>query len=158
MRTALLLSVVAVLSACSGTAGPQGPQGPKGDTGPQGLKGDTGMVGPKGDTGLTGMQGPVGGGLYVSRSNAYCNEAAPAASSGSAVAQCNTQRDLVITGGCSAGTAPAGTILIANYPSVLAQGGNPGTWQCTWNFAPGVTPVDLATVGVKAHICCVTVP
>lgn len=160
MRTALLLSLLFVVVGCSSP----GPAGPKGDTGPAGLKGDTGATGAMGTTGAVGAmgaQGPMGGGLYVDRNSAYCKEVLGRSDAAAANASCDHQNDLIITGGCNSGTAPAGTILVQSYPNVSSLGpltSTPGTWNCTWNFAPGVTPMFAADFGGKATICCIRVP
>ena len=159
MRTALLLSSLFVVVGCSS----QGPVGPKGDTGTQGPKGDTGPAGAMGATGAAGAmgaQGATGGGLYVNRDAAYCKELLGRSDAPLAQVSCDDQNDLIITGGCSSGTAPAGTILANNHPDVRSLGPVlfPGSWTCSWSFAPGVTPMFAADFGGKASICCVRVP
>lgn len=161
MRTALLLLLSVVFAVgCSS----QGPAGPKGDTGAQGPKGDTGPAGPTGAMGAMGAPGATGatgGGLYVDRSSAYCKEVLGRSDAPLAEASCDDQNDLLITGGCSSGTAPAGTILTNNRPNSSSLGpltSTPGTWVCSWNFASGVTPMNASDFGGKATICCIRVP
>lgn len=159
MRTTLLFASLFIVGCSS-----QGPAGPKGDTGAQGPKGDTGPVGPMGSigtTGATGPQGAMGGGLYVDRNAAYCKEVLGLSTAASASAQCDDSNDLIITGGCTVGSAVAGMSLLVSAPnpsSLGPQTSTPGTWNCSWSFAPGVTPMFAADFGGKATICCVRVP
>ena len=159
MRTSLLV-LLTVVAGCSS----QGPVGPKGDTGSAGPKGE---AGPAGGTGLTGAMGAAGatgatgGGLYVDRNSAYCKEALGSSVDAEATVQCDDQNDLIITGGCQALTAPAGTALLASHPNMSSIGpltSVPGTWECRWSFAPGVAYAAASTFGGKATICCIKVP
>lgn len=160
MRTALLLASLFVVVGCSS----QGPVGPKGDPGAQGPKGDTGPAGAMGATGATGAmgaQGATGGGLFVDRNAAYCKEALGRSDAAFATVECDDQNDLLITGGCFSGTAPPGTIITQSRPNLSSLGpltSAPGTWVCSWDFAPGVTPMFAAAFGGKASICCIRVP
>lgn len=159
MRTALLLTSLFVVGCSSA-----GPVGPKGDTGAQGPKGDTGpagAMGAAGAVGAMGAQGATGGGLYVDRNSAYCKEVLGLSTVAAASASCDDQNDLIITGGCNSGTAPAGTSIFHSYPHLSSVGpltSTPGTWNCSWSFAPGVTPMFAADFGGKASICCIRVP
>ncbi|MDP1918908.1 MAG: hypothetical protein Q8L14_21845 [Myxococcales bacterium] len=160
MRTALALLTSLFVVGCSS----QGPVGPKGDTGAQGPKGDTGPAGAMGATGAvgaTGAQGATGGGLYVDRNAAYCKEVLGSSISSSAFATCDDSNDLLITGGCTVGSAVAGMSLLISAPnpsSLGPQTSATGTWNCSWGFAPGVTPTPAVDFGGKASICCIRVP
>lgn len=161
MRVSHILGVVlaaAVLAGCAergpqGEPGPQGPQGepgPKGDTGLQGAKGD------KGDKGDTGLQGPIGGGLYTSHADVYCNEVTSAPLVGGVVPPvvvlCDDGDDLGLTGSCS-GTANADAFLHENRPNVWSSVGTRAEWRCSYGFRSGATPVALTDI--KATICCI---
>jgi hypothetical protein len=171
MRILAAALLCLTIAACS--AGTTGPQGPKGDTGatgatgatgpqgPQGEPGDAGPPGPKGDTGATGA---TGGGLYVSKTSAYCVEAVPTGG-GDAVASCTGAIDLLITGGCF--IAPTATQNWSTLPPVLqsyprfVEGSPPASWVCTWaagspaNLGDGGLAADLADAGLRARVCCV---
>ena len=71
-----------------------GPAGPKGDTGAQGPAGPAGPQGPAGKPGRDGRDSiPNGkGSLYVNSSEL---------SSGSAIAYCNDENDIVLNGSCT---------------------------------------------------------
>lgn len=159
MRTALLLTSLFVVGCSS-----PGPAGPKGDPGVQGPRGETGPAGSTGATGAVGAmgaQGATGGGLYVDRNAAYCKEVLGRSDASLAEASCDDQNDLIVTGGCFSGTAPAGTIITQSRPNTSSLGpltSTPGTWICSWDFAPGVTPMFPAAFGGKASICCIRVP
>jgi hypothetical protein len=141
----LLIAVLVVsLSGCSAFQGPvgaQGPQGAKGETGP---KGEPGPQGIPGVAGTPGAQGPMGGGVYVSQANAYCNDSTTLDGGTAAAASC-TQGDLLLTGGCFAGALTLAT----SRPSFS---NSTATWSCGW--LPAATPADAILSRPAATICC----
>lgn len=158
MRFLPLFAVISIFAhAGCNERGPQGEPGPQGPQGEQGPKGDTGLRGNDGDPGQPGQPGapgPMGGGLYTSHADVYCNEVltAPLVNNvPTAVAQCNDGDDLALTGSCS-GTSNVNAYLQENRPNVWQSVGTTPEWRCTWPFRTG-TPVALTDI--RATICCI---
>ncbi len=95
----------------AGPAGPVGPQGPKGEPGLNGIDGKPGAagaqgaVGPKGDVGPQGPAGPAGApgkdgkdGLSITKNSLYTVSTGLIA--GSAIAYCEDENDIVLSGSC----------------------------------------------------------
>lgn len=172
MRSFIVVAVVvASLSGCSSFQGPKGDtgeQGPAGPAGPEGPRGPQGAPGATGPTGMPGAEGPpgmTGGGLYVAKAGVYCRGAN--ATSSNVEVKCDTDRDLLISGGCNAGNLPSAWMLRTNGPArnvwpgdgVHPAGGvGEATWRCEWTAEnPNPLP-DFANSQAKATICCVPVP
>ncbi len=171
MRSNILVFVVVVASSCSsfqgpkGDPGPEGPQGPAGAEGPRGPQGFAGPMGATGPQGPEGMPGMNGGGLYVSKQAAYCR--AVDATSDVVQARCLDANDLLLSGGCRAGSLPGRWMLRTNGPLSgvgVAAGGNyaadvgEATWTCEWSAETTSPLPDFATSGAQAVICCIAVP
>jgi hypothetical protein len=151
MLFSVILSV-GLLVAC-GEKGPAGSQGPAGATGPAGPVGPAGPIGPA---------GPAGGGLYVSRTNVYCDPPVVMPNDANVVtisATCRTALDLPLVGACEF-TGAGSVILKVNRPNAWGtQGALPAAWECGWtnlSISPGgdLVNVPMAT----ATICCITHP
>lgn len=103
------------VAGAQGPAGPAGPQGPKGEAGldgadgkngaagPTGPMGPQGPVGPAGPMGQQGQPGPKGvdgkDGLSISKGSLYVSVSGLAAAD--AIAYCNDENDIVLSGTCT---------------------------------------------------------
>lgn len=160
MMRFLSMLVVVTMMSCSGLTGPQGPQGERGAAGAQGA------AGPKGDTGATGAQGPIGGGLYVAATDAYCVSSERIGVE-TAVAYCvDDTHDLLLTGGCSTIRSNATDLRMVLETSAPAFRGAPdggattqtgAAWQCAWSLADpsAAGSGTIANTEFVATVCCI---
>jgi hypothetical protein len=115
----------------------------------QGLQGPQGIQGPQGPEGPQGPAGPAGG--YADKQDLVRREARTTVAAGiaaSAVASCDHDTDLVVTGGCSAEPMWLAQ-LINSKPFGVTSARTPGGWQCDYrNTSP---KTELA---VTAEVYC----
>ena len=131
----------------TGATGPQGPQGLQGlpgadgapgvagfagepgATGSVGLAGEPGAIGPIGPQGLQGIQGPAGSGsgsVALDRARTYkttVTTVVPAHFNNDAVAACNDENDVLLSGGASGFYYPANITITRSeaFPFTLRQ-------------------------------------
>lgn len=131
-----------------------------GAPGAQGAPGDPGAPGDKGDKGDPGLQGPPGGGLYTSRNDVYCNTAIPAdmpSGASTLVAQCDTPRDLPLSGFCSQIDRDGANTRTRAADWGLANSTLPASLFCEWSIANTGIPLSQLP-RAEAQICCVKNP
>lgn len=150
-RTLFVLPLVLLVACQEGSRGPVGPQGPEGSAGPQGPAGPQGVAGLQGPQ---GVQGPIGGGLYTSRDDIYCNTSPIGTTNGNVSAACDTPEDLPLTGSCANHETKALNLstngFIENWPGRSTA---PASWLCSWSGLDGVVVNVVPTA--KASICCI---
>lgn len=144
-----------------GDPGPPGAEGARGPTGPQGTRGLAGPAGPLGPQGVQGLQGPQGiqgpqgpagphgpvgpASTYADKEDLVRREARVAVAAGiaaSAVATCDHDADLVITGGCQAEPMWLAQLINAKpfgVTSAHARGG----WRCDYRNTSPETPIEI---------------
>jgi hypothetical protein len=144
-----------------GEAGPAGPPGPSGPQGPVGPRGEPGTEGPRGPQGVQGLQGPQGiqgpqgaigsagppgpPGGYADKEDLVRREARVSAAAGiaaSAVATCDHETDLVITGGCSADPMWMAQ-LINSKPFGMTSKRTAGGWRCDYRNTSPKSEIEI---------------
>lgn len=153
------------LAGPAGPAGPSGPVGPKGDrgesgeTGPAGPSGAPGAPGPMGPTGSQGPQGPKGdpgGGASITQADVYTVTTWGTPSEGGtileAIAYCSDDRDVALSGFCSASDGwYASGLPFVNAPGSARQG-----FRC--RFRKSVGGVSPPSPTVEVAVRCLGVP
>lgn len=152
-----------------GPAGPQGAQGPQGapgtaaaqgDPGPAGPQGPAGPAGPMGPQGPQGIQGPAG--TSMTKTSIYQVDAPggdfPGAGTGTSIAYCNDNNDVVLSGICMVRDAAGNQIqgrprLIYTGPVNATNAATKAGWQC---IAEG-NDVTQRMGHVAASVICLTV-
>lgn len=100
------------------------------------------------------MPGPVGGGLYMSHADVYCNQV-KGAGPGNAmtlVVECDSGEDLGLTGTCY-GQGRADVYLNGSRPAGWSSIGTKPQWVCSWAPSSGTALVNLPDA--TAEICCI---
>jgi len=126
-----------------GPRGEPGPQGPRGPQGVQGLQGPQGIQGPQGPAGPLGPVGPAGG--YSDKEDLVRREARISVAAGiaaSAVATCDHDTDLVITGGCSADPMWLAQLINAK-PFGMASARSKGGWRCDYRNTSPKSEIEI---------------
>lgn len=133
----------------TGPQGPVGPQGPKGEAGldgADGAQGPAGPMGPAGPQGPTGQPGPKGetgapgkDGLSITKSSIYTTSSGLAAAD--AIAYCNDENDIVLTGTCVGQGVFWGTIGAYQPTNTELKSG----WECKASNVGG-NPVSATAV------------
>lgn len=140
-----------------GDAGPPGPQGPKGQPGLDGADGKQGIAGvagpqgpagPAGQPGQPGVQGPKGAdgkdGVSLTKAKLYTRSTNLTA--GVAIAYCDDENDIALTGSCVGQATFWGSIGVYQPTNEDAKSG----WECRSSNVGG-NPVG-------ATVVCVGVP
>ncbi len=141
-----------------GDRGPQGPVGPRGDPGPDGIRGPQGVQGLQGPQGIQGPQGPAGppgprgpSGSYAAKEDVVRRSEKVTVAAGiaaSAVATCDQDQDLVITGGCSADPMWLAQ-LVNSKPFGMTSSTSRGGWRCDYRNTS-----DASEIAIEAEVFC----
>lgn len=150
-----LNSCPAGVPGATGPAGPAGAQGPKGEpgldgvdgaVGPAGPAGPKGPAGPRGEPGAAGPAGPKGAdgkdGLSLTKSSLYVRSTN--LTSGVAIAQCDDENDIALSGNCVGQGVFWGTIGIYQPVNEDVRSG----WECRSSNVGG-NPVSATVVCVE---------
>ena len=127
-----------------GARGEPGPRGPAGPQGVQGLQGPQGVQGPQGAEGPAGPAGPPG--AYSSKRDLVRRDARVTVGPGlvaSVVAACESQEDLLITGGCSVDPVWLGQ-LISAQPFAMKDVRAAAGWRCDYRNASETTSIEIS--------------
>ncbi len=122
------------IDGVDGAAGPAGPAGPQGPAGPKGEPGAQGPAGPKGADGKDGFS-LTKGSLYTRSTNL---------TSGVAIAQCDDENDIALTGNCVGQGIFWGAIGVYQPTNEDARSG----WECRSSNVGG-NPVGATVVCVE---------